>query len=107
LKIEANLFNEIISDEKEIAMVRVKRNKEIVECYGVWASPKFKSFNALSGMASSAWGYGEEYPFIPSEKQFKDSEYIRLKLNIKAGWNMIYPILTLKATAIVGGKKRD
>jgi hypothetical protein len=28
-------------------------------------------------------------------------------MNSQSAYNMIYPILTLKATAIVGGKKRD
>ena len=61
-------------------VVRDQKGKEI-ECLGVWATPKKKFFHALSG-SSTAWGYGEDYPFTPEGvKEFKSDEYVRLKLN--------------------------
>jgi len=70
-------------------MVRIinKRTQEIVECPGVWATDAEKSFSAIEEN-STAWGYGEEYPLTPTEKNFKYGEgYIRLKIN--DGWELV------------------
>ena len=68
-------------------MVRVTKNGESVDCFGVWGSPKKRSFNAKRGYANSSWGYGNE-PFVPTEKQFADPGWVRLRVNREEGWEL-------------------
>jgi hypothetical protein len=63
-----------------------KKTGEVVTCTGIWATDAEKSFSAMDGK-STAWGYGEEYPLTPTEKNFKYGEYIRLKIN--DGWELV------------------
>jgi len=65
-------------------MIKVTKNAQTLECLGVWASPKKRVFRAVDS-PSTAWGYEGE-PFIPTEKQFKNPDFVKLRLN--EGWSL-------------------
>jgi hypothetical protein len=74
---------------ERMIMVKVmnKKTGEIVLCPGVWATNAERSFATMEG-TSMAWGYGEEYPLTPTEKNFIFGKgYVRLKIN--DGWEFI------------------